>query len=204
MNIGFSQNSQLTKSQKRCLEMVNFAGENGISATVKEFGTTYKTVNLWITRYRRDGIAGLADRARQNGQIPEICTKRSKSKLTIIKPRNKASYLSAASTLPEDAEIKAEPVDMAEKIIPEPLSVSTTQKEMTPVRRLPEVVTGRYSNIDLKTIRIGLLNLGEIDDFGDLCRKHDLPSWQFTAFDPQSGGAWIAYTFEIDSASHLD
>jgi len=201
MNIGFSQNSQLTKNRKRRLEMVNFAEENGISATVKEFKTTYKTVNLWITRYRREGIAGLADRVRQNGQIPEICTNRSKSKLTILKPRNKASYLSAASALPEDEEIKAEPVAIAEKIIPEQPSVSKRQKEIIPVRRLPEVVTPRYANNDSKTIQIGLLNLKETDRFGDLCRRHDLPSWQFTAFDSQSGGAWIAYTYEIDRAS---
>ncbi len=197
MNIGFSQNRQLTKSQKQRLDMVNFAEENGISAAVKEFGITYKTVNLWINRYRREGIAGLADRPRRNGRAPVVHTNRLKSRLTIMKPRNRVSFLSTSSILPKDNEIKPNPVDMTEEIMPEPPTVLEPVKEFAVRKTLPDTISPRHFKTDTKTIQIGLLNLEKIDSYGDLYQKYNLPSWQFTAFDPQTGGAWIAYSFEI-------
>ncbi len=197
MNIGFSQNRQLINSRKRRLDMVNFAEENGISAAVKEFGITYKTVNLWIDRYRREEMAGLADQPHRNGRDPVIRTNRPKSRLTIMKPRNRVSFLSASPIIPKDNEIKPDPIDLTEEIMPEPPTILEPGKEIIIEKTSPKNVSPRHLRTDTKTIQIGLLNLKKIDSFGDLCQKYNLPSWQFTAFEPQTGGAWIAYSFEI-------
>lgn len=121
-----------------------------------------------------------------------------KSRLTVIKPRNKALFLSNSSTLPEKRKIIPESVDVIEQIISEPTTEIELKNEHRLEEKLAEIVSPKYSESYSKIIQIGLLNLNEIDNFGDLIRKYELPSWQFTAFDPQTGGAWIACSYEIN------
>ncbi len=180
MNIGFSKNKQMTKIQKRHQDMVSCDEENGIRTAVKEFGKTDTMINQSF-RNVRNSISN---------------TNRIKSKLTVIKPRNKASYLTSASSISEHQNIDIEPADIMEEVLPEKSYASESKKESKTEKIIPEVALPKYS--DTKTIQIGILNLKEIDNFGDLCQKYNLPSWQFTAFDPQTGGAWISYSLEMN------
>lgn len=180
MNIGFSKNKQMTKIQKRYQDMISCGDENRIRTAVKEFGTTDTTVNQSLQTVRHS----------------ISYTNRIKSSLTVIKPRNKAAFLMTASTIPENKNIDIEPVDIMEEVIPEKSYSSEPRKETKTDKIVSEVVSPIYS--ETKTIQIGVLNLKEIDSYGDLCRKYNLPSWQFTAFDSQTGGAWISYSFEMN------
>ncbi len=158
MNIGFSKNKQMTKSQKRHHDMVSCDEENGIRTAVKEFGKTDTTVNQSFRNVRNSII--------NNNRI--------KSSLTVIKPRNKASFLTAAATISVNKNIDREPVDIVEEILPELPITSEPTKTIKTEKIVPEVVSPLYS--ETKNIQIGSLDLREIDSFGDLCQKYDLPS----------------------------
>ena len=179
MNMGFSKNKQITQSQKRRQNMVGYDEENGIGIAVNEFGKTDTTVNQSLRTVRHSLL--------NNNRI--------KSSLTVIKPRNKASYLTSASTISKHQNIDIEPVDIIENVLSELPTTSEPKIETETEKIIPEVVFPLYS--ETKTIQIGVLNLKEIDSFGDLCQKYNLPSWQLTAFDSQTGGAWISYSFEM-------
>ena len=179
MNIGFSKNKQITRGEKRRQKMVYLDEKNEIKSAVKRFGTSDNSVTLPDQNF-------LNSISNQN---------RIKSSLTVIKPRNKRSFLAPAPTVSENKNIEIEPVEIMEEVLPEVPVITESNNEITTEKIVPEVV-GRQ-NFETRTIQIGLLNLSEIESFGDLCQKYNLPSWQLTAFDPQTGGAWINYSNEM-------
>ena len=132
-------------------------------------------------------------------------TNQTKSRLTVIKPRNKALFVGAVLETPEIKNIKTAPIKLREEIIPEQENKQESKQEIIIEKRLPEPLTRRFieteaeTKTNIKTIQIGLLNLSEINRFGKLCQNYKLPSWQFTAFDPPTGGVWISYASAVDA-----
>jgi transposase len=68
------QNKNVLSDREELLEirfrMVRRAEETSVSEAARAYGTTRKTVRLWLRRYREKGIGGLRDRSRAPKHIP--------------------------------------------------------------------------------------------------------------------------------------
>jgi len=71
--------------------MVEYALENGISAAVRNYGTTRKTVRKWLNRYMVNGIKGLEDRSRAPAHSPLKMSREEEQR--IIEIRKDQPYL---------------------------------------------------------------------------------------------------------------
>jgi transposase len=169
-------------------KMVRYAQEYGLSAAALEFGTTRKTVRLWLYRYRKEGVKGLVGRSRAPKRIPH----KTFSELEIKVVRLKCRYFTlSASRLKEFFDLPLS-VGAMYRIFSEH-GLTKRKKKYQRRRDLREVKRR------LKVFEVIQMDTKQLDDIEELYPayfRYKLPKYQFTARDLRTGGVWMAYAQE--------
>jgi len=169
-------------------KMVRYAQEYGISVAAGEFGTTRKTVRLWLYRYLRDGVKGLLDRSRGPKRIPHKTSSELEAKVVELKGRY---FTLSASGLKEFFDLPMSTGAMYR--IWREHGLTKGKKKYQRRRDLREVKRR------LKVFEVIQMDTKQLDDIEELYPayfRYKLPKYQFTARDLRTGGVWMAYAQE--------
>lgn len=169
-------------------KMVRYAQEKGISEAAREFGTTRKTVRLWLYRYLKEGVKGLVDRSRAPKKIPHKTSKELEQRVIELKKRY---FTFSAKSLKERFGLRLSEGAMyriwrEHKLIKKKKKYRR-QRDLREVKRKYRV---------LEKVQIDTKRLDDIVELYSAYREHRLPRYQFTARDLRTGGTWIAYAQE--------
>lgn len=72
------------------LEMVGYAGENGIGKTGRHYRTTRVAVRKWTRRYKEEGLNGLCDKPRAPHRIPHNRSKETEGRVIELRKTHPA------------------------------------------------------------------------------------------------------------------
>jgi transposase len=169
-------------------KMVKYAQERGISEAAREFGTTRKTVRLWLYRYLREGVKGLVDRSRAPHHIPHKTSKELEQRVIELK---RQYFTFSAKRIKEQFGLRLSEGAMyriwhEHKLIRKKRKYQR-QRDLRGLKRRYKV---------LEKLQIDTKRLDDIVELYSAYREYRLPRYQFTARDVRTGGTWIAYAQE--------
>jgi transposase len=169
-------------------KVVKYAQERGISEAAREFGTTRRTVRLWLYRYVKEGVRGLVDRSRAPHRIPHKTSFELEERVIELKRRY---FTFSARRLKELFDLPLS-CGALYRIWGEHKLIKKKGKYKRQ-RGLREVKRGYKV---LEKLQMDTKRLDDIEELYPAYYRYRLPRYGFTARDLRTGGTWIAYAEE--------
>ena len=176
------------RKRQRRLEMVLYADRAGISEAARKYGTTRKTVRLWLNRYRRNGQDGLANRGRKEhrSDIAPPAPKTVSRRLVVRRRRQEPISPDRQTELIDRRQLEL--YHRRRSTFSGP--AIRGHEPITPEPAAPRI-NGNLKN----SLALGVLKLDQLPVIGSHIRTHGLPTRQLSLVDLDSGGAWIGYAY---------
>ncbi len=171
------------------LEMVVFAKQNSIRATVQRFATSRNTIRKWLRRFNEHGKAGLVEQSR----APKTCPHKThpNTERQIVRLRLKANF--SARRLKDEYEIHASEGAIARIIRQHGLSRKQRKK---PHRKTADHRAEKLAMAPFTYLQMDTKDLSDIPNYRAYMWQHNLPRYQFTIRDCTTGAQYLSYATE--------
>lgn len=177
-------------------ELVVYARKYGISAAARKFGTTRRTVQLWVRRYDADeGVESLKNQSRVGQNHPEKMPEEDRQKIIEFRKTTK-NQLGARRII--------EILDLG-------YSAKTVNKKLKQNGMIPKRATKWKKKKDMREIRakfkpfekiqMDVKYLNDMPSCYEAYLKGDIPKFMISARDYKTGWLFIGFTNYLDSIS---
>jgi transposase len=176
------------------VRMVQYAGQQGISAAARVFGTTRKTVRKWVQRYQQAGTKGLRDRSRAPHRIPHQTP-----------PAVEEQVVRLRSLLPTwgqerlqlDFDLPCSPWAIRRILHAHGLIQPRRRKH----HRKRDLRAIKATLTPFEKLQADVKELKDIPEYYPAMRQHRLPPFQYTARDVKTGALFLAFAYENTSTN---
>lgn len=193
--MGIKEKSREGKMRLR-LELVRYAQEKGIREAARAFWCSHNTIELWLRRFRKEGVSGLSDRSRAPHRIPHKTGKELEEE--VIKARLEVPCYGPAR-LKEMFLLKPS-IGAIGRILREKGLVRKPKKRYQKKRDLRKV-KAEYNS--LSHHQVDVKHLYDIPKYWPQMMHLKLPKYQYTIRDTKSGALILAFAFEYSVSSSI-
>ncbi len=172
------------------LDMVIYARQHGIRATVREFCTSRNTVRKWLRRYEKDARSGLQALSR----APKSCPHKTpwQTEQQIIRLRERTHF--SPRRLKDEFDISASVGAIHRIIHAEGLTRKQRKKRHRKSRDLRAV---KMAYDPLTHLQMDAKDLSDIPNYRRQMRVVGLPRYEFTVRDVCTGTTFISFASEL-------
>jgi len=166
-------------------QMVEMAQDKNISAAARYFGTTRRTVRLWLNRYREEGWRGLKDRSRAPNHIPHKTPRAVEKKILALRRRYPRW---GVARMDEHFDLECSRT-AAQRIIAQAGLTRRRKKK----RNRNDLRAQKARMKPFEKLQVDTKDLSDIPAYARYMRINRLPRYQYTARDVRTGASYFAF-----------